>query len=90
MSQVAELARALDSVRTASSGTDAALVFGHVTKDIMHDGEVAVQADDLPLTEDDLGFAEGLRRGVERGDRVLLLRSADEQHYDVLLIMEGG
>lgn len=90
MSQVAELARALDSVHTVSSGTDAALVFGHVTKDIMHDGEVAVQADDLPLTEDDLGFAEGLRRGVERGDRVLLLRSADEQHYDVLLIMEGG
>ena len=90
MSQVAELARALDSPGAATSGTGMKLLFGHVTKDIQHDGEVAVQADDLPLTEDDLGFASGLRQGVERGDRVLLLRSADEQHYDVLLIMEGG
>lgn len=89
MSALADLARELGN-GGGSSGAGAALVFGHVTKDIVHDGEVAVQADDLPLTEDDLGFAEGVRRGVERGDRVLLLRSADGQHYDMLLIMEGG
>ena len=90
MSKLAELARELDGAGGASSGTGAALLFGRVTKDIEHDGEVAVQADGLPLTEDDLGFASGLRRGVSRGDRVLLLKSADGQHYDVLLIMEGG
>ena len=90
MSKLAELARELDGAGSASSGTRAALLFGSVTKDIEHDGEVAVQADGLPLTEDDLGFASGLRRGVSRGDRVLLLKSADGQHYDVLLIMEGG
>lgn len=89
MSALAELARELEN-SGGSSGTGAALVFGHVTKDIEHDGEVAVQADGLPLDEDDLGFAAGLRRGVTRGDRVLLLRSADRQHYDVLLTMEGG
>ena len=91
MSQVVELARCLPDPDAAQSvGTGAALLFGSVTKDIEHDGEVAVQADGLPLTEDDLGFASGLRRGVSRGDRVLLLKSADGQHYDVLLIMEGG
>ena len=89
MSALAELARELENAG-GSSGTGAVLMFGHITKDIEHDGEVAVQADDLPLDEDDLGFAEGLRQGVTRGDRVLLLRSADRQHYDVLLIMEGG
>ena len=89
MSAVAELARELGN-GGGSSGTGAALVFGHVTKDTQHDGEVAVQADGLPLDEDDLGFAEGLRQSVMRGDRVLLLRSADCQHYAVLLIMEGG
>lgn len=89
MSKIAELARELDGAGSAS-GTGAALLFGSVTKDIEHDGEVAVQADGLPLTEDDLGFASGLRRGVSRGDRVLLLKSTDGQHYDVLLIMEGG
>lgn len=91
MSQVAELARCLtDPDAAQSSGTGAALVFGHVTKDIEHDGEVAVQADGLPLDENDLGFAAGMRQGLARGDRVLLLRSADRQHYDVLLTMEGG
>lgn len=90
MSKLAELARKLDGASAASSDTGAALLFGSVTKDIEHDGEVAVQADGLPLDEDDLGFASGLRRGVSRGDRVLLLKSADGQHYDVLLIMEGG
>lgn len=91
MSQVAELARCLtDPDAAQSSGTGAALVFGHVTKDIEHDGEVAVQADGLPLDENDLGFASGMRQGLARGDRVLLLRSADRQHYDVLLTMEGG
>ena len=89
MSALAELARALGN-GGGSTGTGAALMFGHVTKDIEHDGEVAVQADGLPLDEDDLGFAAGLRRGVTRGDRVLLLRSADRQHNDVLLTMEGG
>lgn len=89
MSALAELARALGN-GGGSTGTGAALVFGHVTKDTQHDGEVAVQADDLPLDEDDLGFAAGLRQSVTRGDRVLLLRSADRQHYDVLLTMEGG
>ena len=77
MSKIAELARELGGADTASSGTGAALLFGSVTKDIEHDGEVAVQAD-------------GLRRGVSRGDRVLLLKSEDGQRYDVLLIMEGG
>lgn len=91
MSQVAELARCLtDPDAAQSSGTGAALVFGHVTKDIEHDGEVAVQADGLPLDENDLGFAAGMRQGLACGDRVLLLRSADRQHYDVLLTMEGG
>lgn len=91
MSNVAELARWMASPDAAqASGMGTALVFGSVTQDYTHDGTVAVQADGLPLTEDDLGFAEGMRRGVERGDRVLLLRSADGQHYDVLLIMEGG
>ncbi|MGO5029657.1 hypothetical protein [Candidatus Agathobaculum pullicola] len=62
MSQVAELARCLpDPDAAQSSGTGAALVFGHVTKDIEHDGEVAVQADGLSLDEDDLGFAAGMR-----------------------------
>lgn len=89
MSALAELARELGN-GGGSSGTGAALVFGHVTKDTQHDGEVAVQADGLPFDEDDLGFAAGLRQGVMRGDRVLLLRSADQQRYDVLLIMEGG
>ena len=90
MSKIAELARELDGASAASSGTGAVLLFGSVTKDIEHDGEVAVQADGLPLTEDDLGFASGLRRGVSRGDRVLLLKSVDGQRYDVLLKMEGG
>lgn len=91
MSQVAELARCLPDPNAAkANGTGMVLMFGHVTKDIEHDGEVAVQADGLPLDEDDLGFAAGMRQGVARGDRVLLLRSADRQHYDVLLIMEGG
>lgn len=91
MSQVVELARCLPDPEAAQSvGTSAALLFGRVTKDIEHDGEVAVQADGLPLDEDDLGFASGLRRGVSRGDRVLLLKSEDGQRYDVLLIMEGG
>lgn len=91
MSQVAELARCLPDPNAAkANGTGMVLMFGHVTKDTQHDGEVAVQADGLPLDEDDLGFAAGLRQGVMRGDRVLLLRSADQQHYDVLLIMEGG
>lgn len=89
MSALAELARELGN-GGGSSGTGAALVFGHVTKDTQHDGEVAVQADGLPLDEEDLGFAAGLRQSVMRGDRVLLLRSADRQHYDVLLTMEGG
>lgn len=90
MSKVTELARHLTDPDAAQSGAGAALLFGRVTKDVQHDGEVAVQADGLPLTEDDLGFASGLRRGVSRGDRVLLLKSADGQRYDVLLIMEGG
>ncbi len=89
MSALAELARELGN-GGGSSGTGAALVFGHVTKDTQHDGEVAIQADGLPLDEEDMGFAEGLRQSVTRGDRVLLLRSADGQHYDVLLTMEGG
>ena len=49
---------------------------------------MAVQADGLPLEEDDLGFAAGLRRGLSRGQRVLLLRSDDGQSYYALLAME--
>ena len=51
-------------------------------------GELAMQADGLPLTEDDLGFASGLRRSLSRGERVLLLRSGDGQTYYALLAME--
>ena len=47
-----------------------------------------MQADGLPLTEDDLGFASGLRRSLSRGQRVLLLRSGDGQTYYALLAME--
>ncbi len=90
MSALGELARMLEDADTPSGGAGAALVFGCVTRDIEHDGTVAVQADGLPLEEDDLGFAVGLRRGVKRGQRVLLLRTASGQHYDVLLAMEGG
>ena len=44
MSALAELARELGN-GGGSSSTGATLVFGHVTKDTQHDGEVAVQAD---------------------------------------------
>ena len=75
----------LDKTSGDSSG---ALVFGLVTKDYESNGTVAMQADGLPLTEDDLGFASGLRRSLSRGQRVLLLRSGDVQTYYALLAME--
>lgn len=86
MSSVAELARELALADEASGGS--VLVYGVVTRDMETDREVAIQADGLPLDEQDLGFAAGLRQGVKRGDRVLLLRTADSQRYDVLLKME--
>ncbi len=86
MSALAELAAMLlDRVSGSSGGTP---VFGLVTKDYEHDGTVAVQADGLPLTEDDLVFASGLRRELTRGQRVLLLRSGDGQTYYALRAME--
>ena len=87
MSALADLARELGN-GGGSPSTGAALVFGHVTKDTQHDGEVAVQADGLPLDEDDLVFASGLRQELKRGQRVLLLRSGDGQTYYALLAME--
>ena len=86
MSALANLAALLPD--GSSDGNGGALVFGLVTKDYENDGELAIQADGLPLTEDDLGFASGLRRSLSRGQRVLLLRSADGQAYYALLAME--
>lgn len=86
MSALANLAALLPD--GSSDGNGGALVFGLVTKDYENDGEVAMQADGLPLTEDDLGFASGLRRSLSRGQRVLLLRSGDGQTYYALLAME--
>ena len=86
MSALANLAALLPD--GSSDGNGGALVFGLVTKDYENDGELAMQADGLPLTEDDLGFASGLRRSLSRGQRVLLLRSADGQEYYALLAME--
>lgn len=86
MSALAELAAMLLDRASGSSG--GALVFGLVTKDYENDGELAMQADGMPLTEDDLGFASGLRRSLSRGQRVLLLRSGDGQTYYALLAME--
>ena len=77
MSALANLAALLPD--GSSDGNGGALVFGLVTKDYENDGELAMQADGLPLTEDDLGFASGLRRSLSRGQRVLLLRSGDGQ-----------
>ena len=86
MSALAELAAMLlDRASGSSGGTP---VFGLVTKDYEHDGAVAVQADGLPLTEDDLVFASSLRRELTRGQRVLLLRSGDGQTYYALRAME--
>ncbi len=86
MSALANLAALLPD--GSSDGNGGALVFGLVTKDYENDGELAMQADGLPLTEDDLGFASGLRRSLSRGERVLLLRSGDGQTYYALLAME--
>ena len=86
MSALANLAALLPD--GSSDGNGGALVFGLVTKDYENDGEVAMQADGLPLTEDDLGFASGLRRSLSRGQSVLLLRSGDGQTYYALLAME--
>ena len=86
MSALANLAAMLPD--GSSDGNGGALVFGLVTKDYENDGELAMQADGLPLTEDDLGFASGLRRSLSRGQRVLLLRSGDGQTYYALLAME--
>ncbi len=86
MSALANLAALLPD--GSSDGNGGALVFGLVTKDYENDGELAMQADGLPLTEDDLGFASGLRRSLSRGQRVLLLRSGDGQTYYALLAME--
>lgn len=86
MSALANLAALLPD--GSSDGNGGALVFGLVTKDYENDGELAMQADGLPLTEDDLSFASGLRRGLSRGERVLLLRSGDGQTYYALLAME--
>ena len=69
MSALANLAALLPD--GSSDGNGGALVFGLVTKDYENDGELAMQADGLPLTEDDLGFASGLRRSLSRGQRVL-------------------
>lgn len=77
MSALANLAAMLPDKPSGDPG--GALVFGLVTKDYENDGELAMQADGLPLTEDDLGFASGLRRSLSRGQRVLLLRSGDGQ-----------
>nr|WP_295947933.1 hypothetical protein [uncultured Agathobaculum sp.] len=71
-----------------SGDPSGALVFGLVTKDYESNGTVAMQADGLPLTEDDLVFASGLRQELKRGQRVLLLRSGDGQTYYALLAME--
>ena len=86
MSALANLAALLPD--GSSDGNGGALVFGLVTKDYEHDGTVALQADGIPLDEDDLVFASGLRRGLSRGQRVLLLRSGDGQTYYALLAME--
>lgn len=86
MSALANLAALLPD--GSSDGNGGALVFGLVTKDYENDGELAMQADGMPLTEDDLGFASGLRRSLSRGQRVLLLRSGDGQTYYALLAME--
>ena len=86
MSALANLAALLPD--GSSDGNGGALVFGLVTKDYENDGELAMQADGLPLTEDDLGFASGLRRSLSRGERVLLLRTGDGQTYYALLAME--
>ena len=86
MSALANLAAMLPDETSGDSG--GALVFGLVTKYYENDGELAMQADGLPLTEDDLGFASGLRRSLSRGERVLLLRSGDGQTYYALLAME--
>ena len=86
MSALANLAALLPD--GSSDGNGGALVFGLVTKDYENDGELAMQADGLPLTEDDLGFASGLRRSLSRGQRVLLLRSGDGQTYYARLAME--
>ena len=86
MSALANLAALLPD--GSSDGNGGALVFGLVTKDYENDGELAMQADGLPLTEDDLGFASGLRQELKRGQRVLLLRSGDGQTYYALLAME--
>lgn len=86
MSALANLAAMLPDETSGDSG--GALVFGLVTKDYEHDGTVALQADGIPLDEDDLVFASGLRRGLSRGQRVLLLRSGDGQTYYALLAME--
>lgn len=86
MSALANLAALLPD--GSSDGNGGALVFGLVTKDYENDGELAMQADGLPLTEDDLGFASDLRRSLSRGQRVLLLRSGDGQTYYALLAME--
>lgn len=88
MSALSKLAGLLDNTAGSAGGVGDALVFGLVTKDYEHDGEVAMQADGLPLTEDDLVFASGLRRGLSRGERVLLLRADDGQTYYALLTME--
>lgn len=86
MSALANLAALLPD--GSSDGNGGALVFGLVTKDYENDGELAMQADGLPLTEDDLVFASGLRQELKRGQRVLLLRSGDGQTYYALLAME--
>lgn len=86
MSALANLAALLPD--GSSDGNGGALVFGLVTKDYENDGELAMQTDGLPLTEDDLSFATGLRRSLSRGERVLLLRSGDGQTYYALLAME--
>ncbi len=86
MSALANLAALLPD--GSSDGNGGALVFGLVTKDYENDGELAMQADGIPLDEDDLVFASGLRRGLSRGQRVLLLRSGDGQTYYALLAME--
>ena len=86
MSALANLAALLPD--GSSDGNGGAMVFGLVTKDYENDGELAMQADGIPLDEDDLVFASGLRRGLSRGQRVLLLRSGDGQTYYALLAME--
>jgi len=89
MSALNQLAGMLGTSQGAAEQTGG-LLFGHVIKDMEHNGTVELQGDghNLSIADGDLMFASGLRNAVKNGDRVLLLRSADYQIYYVLMRME--